>query len=68
MRERLIQRRLEMGYKTQQQFADALGIGRAQYNRIENGKSKRPRHSTIYKIAALLRVDYMVAKEWLRNN
>lgn len=40
MKNRLLEIRLNMGYKNQQDFADYLAVGRSNYNLIENNKKQ----------------------------
>ena len=53
--EALAARREKLGL-TQQQAADAAGIHRVQYNRIEGGRIDDPGVNTVEKLAAALKV------------
>lgn len=49
VKNRLLEIRLHMGYKTQQEFAEYLGIERWLYNRYENNKVQ-PNSENLLKI------------------
>ncbi|MCS4455490.1 helix-turn-helix domain-containing protein [Clostridium botulinum] len=44
-----------MGYKTQKEFAEFLGIRRVQYNKYENNK-EQPALEALYKISLKLNI------------
>ncbi|NEZ47693.1 helix-turn-helix transcriptional regulator [Clostridium niameyense] len=53
IKNRLLQIRLDKGYKTQKEFAEFLEIKRVQYNKYENNK-EQPTLETLYRISLKL--------------
>lgn len=53
VKNRLLDIRLNKGYKTQKEFAEYLGIRRVQYNKYENNK-EQPTIEVLYKISLKL--------------
>jgi transcriptional regulator with XRE-family HTH domain len=51
---RLLDLRLEHGFETQKQLADAAGITNELTSRIERGEVKTPQGATLAKLAPLL--------------
>ena len=64
IRNKLLQIRLQIGYKKQKDFAEFLGISRPQYNKYENNK-EQPSIDVFYKIANKLgmKVDDLIYYE-----
>ncbi|ACA54220.1 helix-turn-helix transcriptional regulator [Clostridium botulinum] len=55
IKNKLLDIRLSMGYKTQKEFAEFLGIRRVQYNKYENNK-EQPTLEALYKISLKLNI------------
>ncbi|WP_186430868.1 helix-turn-helix transcriptional regulator [Clostridium sp. BSD9I1] len=55
IKNRLLEIRFKLGYKTQKDFAEYLGIRRVQYNKYENNK-EQPTLEVLYKISLKLNV------------
>ncbi|KGO12959.1 helix-turn-helix transcriptional regulator [Clostridium botulinum] len=53
IKNKLLDIRLSMGYKTQKEFAEFLEIRRVQYNKYENNK-EQPTLEALYKISLKL--------------
>ena len=64
----LIHARLDAGYNTQQEFADALGLHRAQVCRYENLAFKKgPNIRTVVKIAKVVGVETEEVMSWFER-
>lgn len=59
IKNKLLDIRLSMGYKTQKEFAEFLGIRRVQYNKYENNK-EQPALEALYKISLKLNIKWRI--------
>ncbi len=57
---------LSMGYKTQKEFAEFLGIRRVQYNKYENNK-EQPALEALYKISLKLNIKWRILFTQMNN-
>lgn len=57
IKNRLLEIRLQRGYKFQKNFAEYLGIGQYQYNRYEKNKTQ-PNLETTYMILKKLEINF----------
>ena len=65
----LIDARIDAGYETQQQFADAIDITRSYVNKLENCRVDcKPKHTTIRKMSEVLNVNEEEIKSWFSEN
>lgn len=66
IKNRLLEIRLNLGYKYAKDFAEHLGINNQQYSRYESNKSQ-PTLETAYKIAKKLniRIEDLIEEQWV---
>ncbi len=59
IKNKLLDIRLSMGYKTRKEFAKFLGIRRVQYNKYENNKEQQTLEA-LYKISLKLNIKWRI--------